>query len=49
MGFSFPHLVAIVPGLKIRGLFETPRFQNTHYFYYISMLDNVKKGALFSS
>jgi hypothetical protein len=46
---SFPHLVAVVSGLKLRGLLETPRFQNTYYLYYISMLDNVKKGALFSS
>jgi hypothetical protein len=47
MGSSFPLLVAVVPGSKLRGLHETPRFQNIHYFYYISMLDNVKKGDSF--
>jgi hypothetical protein len=49
MGSPFPHLVAVVPGLKLRGLLETPRFPKHAFFYYISMLDNVKKGALFSS
>jgi len=47
MGFSLPHLVVVVPGLKLRGLLETPRFQHIHFFNYISMSDNVKKGDSF--
>jgi hypothetical protein len=50
MDSSFPHLVAVVPGLRLRGLLGTPLYQNIHYYYYyISMLDYVKNGAVFSS
>jgi len=49
MDSSFPHIVSVVPGWKLRGFLETPLFQNIHYFYYSSMLDYVKKGAVFSS
>jgi len=49
MGSSFPHLAAVVPGSMLRGSLETPRFQNMLFLNYISTLDNVKKGAPFSS
>jgi len=49
MASSFPHLVAVVPGLKLRGLLETSRFKNIPFLNYISMLFNVKQWALFSS
>jgi len=49
MTSSFPHLVAVIPGLKLRGLLDTPRFQKIPFLNYISMLFNVKQWALYSS